>query len=66
MAETAFSSLKRLFGEHVSARRMENMVRELMLKASLYSIFIGLTATPLGLEGQERSKEMGEEKPLKP
>jgi len=46
MAEAAFSSLKRAFGEHVSARKMENMVRELTLKASLYNIFIGLTAKP--------------------
>ena len=46
MAETAFSSLKRMFGEHVSARKMENMVRELTLKASLYNLFIGLTPIP--------------------
>jgi len=46
MAETAFSSLKRMFGEHVSARKMENMVRELTLKVSLYNLFIGLTACP--------------------
>ena len=46
MAEAAFSSLKRSFGEHVTARKMENMVRELTLKASLYNLFIGLTPTP--------------------
>jgi len=46
MAETAFSSLKRSFGEHVSARKKENMARELTLKASLYNLFIGLTASP--------------------
>ena len=46
MAETAFSSLKRMFGEHVSARKMENMVRELTLKASLYNLLIGLTPNP--------------------
>ena len=46
MAEAAFSSLKRMFGEHVSARKTENMVKELILKASLYNLFTGLTATP--------------------
>ena len=46
MAESTFSSLKRLFGEHVSARRMEGMARELMVKASLYNLFIGLAANP--------------------
>ena len=44
MAETALSSFKRTFGEHVIARNMENMVGELMIKANLYNTFIGLTA----------------------
>ena len=46
MVETAFSSLKRSFGEYVSARKFRNMAKEMMLKASLYNLFIGLTATP--------------------
>jgi len=46
MAESAFSSLKRTFGEYVSARSMRNMAQEMMIKASLYNILIGLTATP--------------------
>jgi len=44
MAETVFSSFKRTFGEHVSAKRSENMTRELMAKANLYNAFIALTA----------------------
>lgn len=36
MAETAFSVFKRIFGEHVRARSFPNMVREMLLKASLY------------------------------
>jgi len=42
MAETAFSSFKRLFGEHVTARILPNMVREMLLKASLYNLFTSL------------------------
>jgi hypothetical protein len=44
MAETVFSTFKRTFGEHVSSRRMENMVRELTVKANPYNSFIALTA----------------------
>ncbi len=44
MAETVFSSYKRTFGEHVSAKKMTNMAGELMIKANLYNLFIGLTA----------------------
>jgi hypothetical protein len=43
MVESAFSSLKRTFGEYVSAKTMRNMANEIMLKASLYNLFIGLT-----------------------
>jgi len=46
IAESTFSSLKRTFGEYVSARSMRNMAQEIMLKASLYNLLIGLTATP--------------------
>ena len=44
MVESAISSLKRTFGEYASAKKMENMVRELIVKTNLYNIFIGLTA----------------------
>ena len=35
-----FSSIKRMIGEYVSARKYSNMVKEMMLKASLYNTFI--------------------------
>jgi transposase len=39
MAETVFSSIKRTFGEYVTARKFQNMAKEMMLKASLYNMF---------------------------
>ena len=39
MTETVFSSMKRMFGEHVSARKFPNMVKEIFIKASLYKRF---------------------------
>jgi hypothetical protein len=42
IAETAFSSIKRMFGEYVSARKYPNMVKEILLKASLYNMFISM------------------------
>ena len=39
MAETAFSTLKRTFGEYVSATKFSNMVKEMMIKVSLYNLF---------------------------
>src|ERR1044072_1145684 len=39
MAETDFSSIKRMFGEHVTARKFPNMVKEIFLKATLYNMF---------------------------
>ena len=46
MVESAFSSFNRTFGEYVSAKTMRNMANEMMLKASLYNLLTGLTATP--------------------
>lgn len=37
IAETVFSCIKRTFGEYVYSVRLENMVKEMMLKASLYN-----------------------------
>jgi predicted acylesterase/phospholipase RssA len=37
--ETAFSSIKRMFGEYVSATRFQNMVKEMTMKVSLYNLF---------------------------
>jgi hypothetical protein len=39
MAETAFSSIKRMFGEHIMATSFQNMVKEMILKISLYNLF---------------------------
>ena len=39
MAETAFSSIKRMFGECTSAIRFQNMIKEMTMKVSLYNLF---------------------------
>ena len=39
MSETAFSAIKRMFGEHALATRYQNMVKEMMIKVSLYNLF---------------------------
>ncbi len=39
IVETVFSCIKRMFGEYVTAIRFENMIREMVLKASLYNWF---------------------------
>src|SRR4051794_3570866 len=39
MAKTAFSSIKRIFGEYVSAIKYQNMIKEIILKVSLYNLF---------------------------
>ena len=46
MVETAFSTFQRLFGEHVRARTLPNMIREMLLKASLYNLFTSLNPAP--------------------
>ena len=38
VAETAFSSIKRTYGEHASATRFQNMVKEMVMKVSLYNL----------------------------
>jgi len=45
IVESAFSSLKRTFGEYISARKIRNMVNEMMIKASLYNLLIETTTT---------------------
>lgn len=44
MAETVFSSIKRTFGESVTARNFQNMAKELILKTSLYNMFATMKA----------------------
>ncbi len=42
MAETAFSSFKRTFGEYVRATKIENMANEMALKVYTYNMLINL------------------------
>jgi transposase len=42
IAETAFSSIKRMFGEHASASSFQNMAKEMVMKVSLYNLFTRL------------------------
>jgi IS5 family transposase len=45
IAETVFSCIKRIFGEYVTAIRFENMIKELILRASLYNWFQSIAIT---------------------
>jgi hypothetical protein len=45
IVETVFSCIKRMFGEYVTAIRFDNMVKEIMLKVSLYNWFQSITVT---------------------
>lgn len=45
IAESAFSSIKRIFGEHVASVKWDNIVNELLLKAYIYNVFIGKATT---------------------
>ena len=40
--ETAYSTFKRLFGEHSLARSFENIVRELVGKVALYNMLVNM------------------------
>jgi len=40
MVESAFSSIKRVFGEYICAAKWPNIVKELLLKASIYNLFM--------------------------
>ena len=42
MVETAFSTFKRLLGEHSMARTMENITRELVAKVALYNMLVNM------------------------
>ena len=41
--ETVFSRIKRMFGEYVTTIIFKNMIKEIMLKASLYNLFQSIT-----------------------
>lgn len=52
IAETFFSGLKRLFGEVVSAKRFERMVKEIDLEVWVYNLMLRLAlATTLAAAG---------------
>ena len=42
IAETVFSSIKRMFGEYVYSVKLKNMMQEMILKASLYNRMISV------------------------
>ena len=42
MAETVFSSIKMTFGEYVYSIKFEKMIKEIMLKVSLYKQIISI------------------------
>jgi len=39
IVETAFSSIKRMFGEYISAIKFQNMVKDITMKISLHNLF---------------------------
>ena len=46
IVESVFSCIKRMFGrEYVTAIRFENMIKEILLKASLYNWFRSIMVT---------------------
>lgn len=45
IVETIFSCIKRMFGEYVTAIRFENMIKEIILKVSLYNWFQSIAIT---------------------
>lgn len=45
-AESFFSTFKRTFGEHVTAKKFRNMAKEIALKAFTYNLLIQTTANP--------------------
>ena len=42
ITETAFSTFKRLFGEHSMAKTLKNIARELVAKVALYNLLVKL------------------------
>lgn len=40
--EGAFSCIKRIFGEYVTAKKFVNMAREMAMKASIYNMFMAI------------------------
>lgn len=42
MVESAFSSIKRVFSEHIVSIKWKNIINELLLKASIYNLFMAM------------------------
>jgi hypothetical protein len=42
MVETVFSCINRMFGEYVNPRKFHNMTKGLIIKASLYNMFVAM------------------------
>jgi hypothetical protein len=42
-AETVFSSMKRMFGEHVISIKWKNIVNELLMMAHMYNMFMKIS-----------------------
>jgi hypothetical protein len=40
--ETVFSCMKRMFGEYIMDKKYPNMVKEMLLKASLYNMLVDM------------------------
>lgn len=44
IAESAFSYIECMFGEHIISIDWKNFVKELILKACIYNMFIGMNS----------------------
>jgi hypothetical protein len=42
MQESASSSIKRVFGEYITSIKWDNIIKELLLKASIYNLFMSM------------------------
>ena len=42
IVERVFSVFKRIFGEYVSVKKMEYIVKELIIKAEIYNMMVNL------------------------
>jgi hypothetical protein len=46
IVEPAFSSIKHVFGEHIPSIKWKNIINELLLKASIYNLFMAMNPQP--------------------
>jgi len=57
MAETVFSTFKRLFGEYASSIKFKYTVKEMMIKALLFNVFTSDLTNSLTSPRTERTGE---------